>query len=198
MPQADGQRLRAALAVADEAAVIALACNDDAAAFEELVRRRQSQVRQLLRRLCGDASLADDLAQETFVRAWRGLRTLQASGAFWGWLRRIAVRTWAQHLERQKIRFSQLDADAVDAGESGAVTAGGPPQGLTQEDRHDLNTALARLAPAARACMILAYQAGMSHSEIAEAIGLPLGTVKTHITRSTQALRAWLGNDTRA
>ena len=57
----------------------------------------------------------------------------------------------------------------------------------------DLDAGLARLAPAARACMVLAYQAGLTRSEIADALNLPLGTVKTHITRSTQALRHWLG-----
>jgi RNA polymerase sigma-70 factor (ECF subfamily) len=205
MPRPDESRFRAALASADEATVIELARSDDPAAFEELVRRRQGQVRQLLRRLCGDAHLADDLAQETFVRAWRGLPSLQANAAFWGWLRRIAARTWAKHLQRQHPHgpfahhqplgehgTGHADDDGGDGIAADAAGTGGP----TPEERLDLDTALARLAPAARACMILAYQAGMSHSEIAEALALPLGTVKTHITRSTRALRQWLG-DTR-
>ncbi len=204
MPRTDGSRFRAALASADEATVIELAQRDDAAAFEELVRRRQGQVRQLLRRLCGDATLADDLAQETFVRAWRGLPSLQSGAAFWSWLRRIAARTWAQHLQRQRAhgQFAHLQeasdqwAGYADNGD-GATVHASANRGPTQEERLDLDTALARLPPAARACMILAYQAGMSHGEIAEALGLPLGTVKTHITRSTKALRKWLVDDAR-
>ena len=63
-------------------------------AFAELVRRRQATVRGLLRKLSRDAALADDLAQETFVQAWRTLAQLRNAGAFGGWLKQVAVRVW--------------------------------------------------------------------------------------------------------
>ena len=181
MGQSDGGGPRTNLASASEDAVIELARLGNMPAFEELVRRRQQQLRQLLRRLCNDASLADDLCQETFVRAWQSLPSLRVNAAFWSWLRRIAARTWMQHAQRER-RTSTMDMNSInEAGES-----------LVGEHR-DIDAGLARLAPAARACMVLAYQAGLTHSEIADALNLPLGTVKTHITRSTQALRHWLG-----
>ena len=83
MGQSDGGGPRTNLASASEDAVIELARVGDMPAFEELVRRRQQQLRQLLRRLCNDASLADDLCQETFVRAWQSLPSLRVNAAFW-------------------------------------------------------------------------------------------------------------------
>lgn len=86
-----------------------------------------------------------------------------------------------QHAQRQRrTLIAQLDDVSEVAGS-------------VQDDSRDLDAGLARLAPAARACMVLAYQAGMSHGEIAEALKLPRGTVKTHISRSTQLLRQWFG-----
>ena len=70
----------------------------DAAAFSELVRRRQSALRNLLRRLSRDPALADDLAQQAFVKAWRSLPKLRSVAAFGAWLRRLAVNTWLEHV----------------------------------------------------------------------------------------------------
>lgn len=88
MARTDAGGARASLASVAEDAVIELARAGNIAAFEELMRRRQGQLRQLLRRLCGDAALADDLSQETFVRAWQSLSSLRFKEAFWRWLRR--------------------------------------------------------------------------------------------------------------
>ena len=82
-----------ALGQVAEATVVALAMSGDAAAFSELVRRRQSALRNLLRRLSRDPALADDLAQQAFVKAWRSLPKLRSVGAFGAWLRRLAVNT---------------------------------------------------------------------------------------------------------
>lgn len=190
MSKPDGVRMPRSYALTGEDAVIELARGGDMAAFEELIRRRQAPLRALLRRLCNDAALADDLSQETFVRAWQALPSLRNNAAFWSWLRRIAARTWAQHLKRQRLRFVDTFVHVEDSDDHAIALFSDAPQDC---DRRDLDTALARLAPAARACMVLAYQAGMSHSEIADAIGLPLGSVKTHINRSTRALRQWFG-----
>lgn len=179
---------RSALEAASEDVVLTLARSGDMAAFEVLVRRRQGQVRGLLRRLSNDAALADDLSQETFVRAWQGLSSLRADAAFWSWLRRIAVRTWARHAQRRPPAADVDLGDLVDV----ADAAPGSEPAAAGESR-DLDAALARLAGPARSCMVLAYQAGMSHAEIAGVLGLPLGTVKSHIARSTQLLRQWLG-----
>lgn len=169
------------LASAAEASVVALACAGDQAAFEELVRRRQSSIRNLLCSLCRDMALADDLAQETFLQAWKHLRNLRVPNAFGGWLRKLAINAWRQHLRRKK------DFDELIEGKGGDdVHAPSTVEGM------DLNSALGTLAPSVRLCIVLSYQEGMSHSEIATVTQLPLGTVKSHIARGTARLRELL------
>lgn len=167
------------LAGVAEASVIALAVAGDDAAFSELVRRRQSSLRQLLRRLCRDQSLADDLAQQAFLAAWRALPKLKSPAAFWPWLRRLAINAWLQHLrsKREPISFPEEDLDNLSA------------PAISVEARLDLDAALVRLRPAPRLCTVLAYGEGMSHAEIAEVTGLPIGTVKSHISRGAALLR---------
>ena len=88
----------AALSQAAEAAVVALAIGGDEAAFSELVGRRQTWLRNLLRRLCRDHALADDLAQQVLLQAWRGLPKLRSVAAFGSWLRQMAVNSWLNHV----------------------------------------------------------------------------------------------------
>jgi len=168
-----------AIASAAEATVVALACAGDQSAFAELVRRRQSYTRNLLRRLCRNTALADDLAQETFLQAWKRIRSLQSVGAFGGWLRQIAVNTWLQHA-RNSEAFTALDH--VD---QSATTP-------TLAEQLDLDGALGTLSAAVRLCIVLSYHEGMSHSEIALIAKIPLGTIKSHITRGTARLRELL------
>lgn len=156
-----------------------LAALGDDRAFGELVRRRQSTVRGMLRRLCGDPALADDLAQETFVQAWRTLAQLRNSGAFGGWLKQVAVRVWLQHARRAKLPLGTLD-EAEDAA---------APE---LEGRLDLERALERLNPPQRLCVVLSYGEGLSHGEIADTTGWPLGTVKSHVARGGARLKQWL------
>jgi RNA polymerase sigma-70 factor (ECF subfamily) len=170
----------AALAQAAEAAVVALAMNGDAAAFSELVRRRQSGLRHLLRRLSRDPALADDLAQQAFLKAWRALPKLRSVGAFGAWLRRLAVNTWLEHV-RSAPPLADADPEEL---------AGGAASGV--EEQLDLDRALAQLAGDERLCVVLAYHEGMSHAEISSATTLPLGTVKSHIRRGGERLRALL------
>lgn len=156
-----------------------LAALGDDRAFAELVRRRQTTVRGMLRKLCRDASLADDLAQETFVQAWRTLGQLRNASAFGGWLKQVAVRVWLQYARRAKLPLEPLD-DAENA------------QAPQFEGRLDLARGLERLAPAQRLCVVLSYGEGLSHGEIADATGWPLGTVKSHVARGGARLKQWL------
>lgn len=174
---------RARLAIAPEAGVVALAARGDADAFHELVLRREASVRDLLRRLSGDRALADDLAQQTFLQVWRTLRGLRQSAAFGGWLRRIAVNVWLQHVRRGSLREQALSDD---------IPSVEPVHAARTADRIDLERALARLKPRERLCVVLSYAEGLSHAEIAETAGLPLGTVKSHVARGGDKLRAWL------
>jgi RNA polymerase sigma-70 factor (ECF subfamily) len=173
----------AALGQAAEAVVIALAMGGDDTAFSELVRRRQSWLRNLLRRLCHDPVLADDLAQQAFVSAWRALPSLKSVAAFAAWLRRLAINTWLAH-----VRSAPPPALPLDAAELGGAAAPAAAAG----ERLDLDRALARLSRDERLCVVLAYSEGMSHGEISAATALPLGTVKSHVRRGAERLRAML------
>ncbi len=174
--------LRARLEEAPEELVVAQAMSGDDGAFAELVRRRQKRVRDLLRRLCGDHALADDLAQKVFIRAWRGIGALRDPGAFGGWLKRVAVSAWLAEARRA--------AAPIDDDEDAFLAAADPaPSPLRAAGGLDLERALARLGPAERLCVVLAHGEGMTHAEIAEATRLPLGTVKSHVLRGTEKLK---------
>lgn len=164
-----------------EALIVNLARGGDRLAFEELVRRHQSNIRNLMRRCSRDNQLADDLAQQAFLRAWTSIRNLKDAKAFAGWLKRIAVSMWLQHLRRNDVLLHSDELDEVSLAEKPT-----PAEGI------DLNTALATLPEPVRLCIILSYQEGMNHGEIEEATGIALGTVKSHIRRGSERLKTIL------
>lgn len=173
------------LAAASEAALILAAQARDQAAFGELVKRRQGWARALLRRMCANHAEADDLAQDAFMKAWERLRDLETPAAFSGWFRRIAVTTFLMAKRRSKGIYETLDdAMPIAAEESLPDSASGA--------RIDLERALARLSDGERLCVTLNHAEGLSHGEIVEITGLPLGTVKSHINRGTDKLRRFL------
>jgi RNA polymerase sigma-70 factor, ECF subfamily len=167
--------------------ILAVLERDDREAFAEIVRRHQSQVRTVLRRLTrGDAGLADDLAQETFVLAWRNLRHFRFEARLSTWLYRIAFNAWQS--EARKRREVLLDADDD-----------GPPLEIADTEPHvdaasriDLERAIATLSDGEQAAIAACYYADLSHEEAAVALGMPLGTVKTHILRAKAKLKARL------
>lgn len=162
----------------------ALAASGDAAAYGLLVRRHQSRLRGFLRRLTrGDAALADDLAQESLFEAWRKLAQFAGpaarNGSFIGWLLAIA---WSRYLmTARKRKLEPLD----DADNVPFVT--GDPNA-----RLDLEKAMARLSLPERGALTLCLALEFSHAETAEMMGLPLGTVKSHIARGRDKLRRLL------
>lgn len=182
MTHTPGRDPRGRLEDAPAESVVARAMNGDDGAFAELVRRRQKRVRDLLRRLCGNHALADDLAQKTFVRAWRGIRAIRDPGAFGGWLKRVAVNEWLAEARRA--------ATPIDDDEGAFLAAADPaPSPERIAGGIDLERALARLGSAERLCVVLAHGEGMTHAEIAEATRLPLGTVKSHVLRGSEKLK---------
>ena len=155
----------------------------DSAAFGSLVRQHQSSLRGFLLRLTrGDHALADDLAQEVFIEAFRKLGQYDGRGSFAGWLYAIA---WSRF--RMAVRKRRLEAlDEEDVPDSAAPATGG------SEARLDLEKAMAKLAPAERASLTLCFALGMSHEEAAMALKLPLGTIKSHISRGREKLKTLL------
>jgi RNA polymerase sigma factor (sigma-70 family) len=154
-------------------------------AFESLVRRNQALVRGFLRRLCGNQALADDLAQETFVAAWQKLGLWDGRGTFRGWLCRIAYSRFLQDRRADQRRIAREDAVIQDA-----ETLTDPTPAA--DARLDLAKLLAGLKPDEQAVLALCYGEGMSHQEIADALELPLGTVKSHVIRGRQRVLAQL------
>ncbi len=168
-----------------EALVVGLARSGDRDAFADLVRRRQSWIRNLMRRWCADPTLADDLAQQVFLQAWRRIDQLDQADKFAAWLKRLAVNIWLQHLRKNDaLRSAEEYSDKTDA-------TGPPPQAVGGM-AVDLDRALATLSAPARLCLVLSYSEGMTNGEIATLTGLALGTVKSHIRRGTQRLRELL------
>ena len=168
--------------ISDMELVARVTASDDQAAFRLLVERHQGAIRGFLGRLlAGDHGTADDLAQDTFLLAYRKMHTLKSGNSLLSWLHSIAYRQFLQH-SRKHARQRVMSE---------------PP-----EPHHDPRQAVDAeiLAPALmkqvneneRVCLTLAYAAGMSHPEIGEVTGMPLGTVKSHITRGKQKLKDWL------
>lgn len=159
--------------------------SNDLAAFGELVRRHQSAVRHFLRHLAdGDAALADDLAQETFVQAWHGLAKFSARSSFSTWLFGIAHNHWRN--ARRKPRPVSIEPEHI------ATLEPVPSPAHLSDLRHDLERALRTLTEEERTVLHLCYQHGLSHAEIADVLQWPLGTVKTHLNRGKDKLRPLL------
>ena len=156
---------------------------EDQHAFGELVRRYQSPVRGFLARLAkGDAHLADDLAQETFVKAWRKLHTYRGSARFSTWLFGIAYnefRTVAR--QRKELALEDVEEPAAESEKPKADSRG--------DLRLDLTEALKELSFSEGAAIALCCQNGLTHEEAAEVLDCPLGTVKTHVLRGKEKLR---------
>jgi RNA polymerase sigma factor (sigma-70 family) len=153
-------------------------------AFGELVRRHGSSVRGLLRRMGAQAAEADDVAQDAFLAAFERIAEFRGEGTFAGWVKRIAARAYLRRLQRER-RLGAFAAEA--AAEEDTQTPGGDADG-----RIDLDEALKGLGPAERLCVTVCFGAGLSHGEAAEALNLPLGTVKSHVKRGLDKLRARL------
>ena len=155
---------------------------DDRNAFGELVRRHQSCVRNFLRQLTGgDAAQSDDLAQDTFVQAYRSLARYRGESRFATWLLGIARNQFRNARRRDFFRAEEPAPEELSDGGADPVRA--------VELRHDLASALRRLNPDERMALHLAYDQGLSHPEIAVVAGWPIGTVKTNIARGKEKLR---------
>jgi RNA polymerase sigma-70 factor (ECF subfamily) len=168
--------------ITDLELVARVTSSNDQAAFQMLVERHQSAVRGFLHRLVnGDHGTADDLAQETFLIAYRKMHSLKSGGSVVSWLHTIAYRQFLQFTRKHARQHVMADP---------------PEQSHDPADSSDAEILVRRLmgyvSPEERACMTLAYSGGMSHPEIGRITGLPVGTVKSHIQRGKQKLQRWL------
>jgi RNA polymerase sigma factor (sigma-70 family) len=182
--------------VSDAQLIARCIVGDDRHAFAELVKRHQSSVRACLRKLtAGNHALADDLSQDTFVLAWRNLKSFRQEARFSTWLYRIATNCWlANARRRHEELLGDRDADVAD-GDDAALSSTSADHAAGTTMKIDIERALASLPEAERAAIVQCYHNDLSHEEAAYVLGCPVGTVKTHVLRGKQklkvALAAW-------
>lgn len=168
----------------DSALVERAVASRDVAAFSALARLHQSKVRGLLLRLTrGNHAAADDLAQETFLAAWRGIAAFRRESSFATWLYRIAYSRFLMQTRRRKPDEQPGEwQDTTPSGENAALA------------RVDLERAFAKLSSAESAALTMCFALGLSHSEAAAAMDMPLGTLKSHVLRGREKLKSILGD----
>jgi RNA polymerase sigma-70 factor (ECF subfamily) len=173
----------------NERQLVAKAQSGDEDAFEQLVRAHQRYVFNLAYRVLGDRNEAEDVAQETFVRAWRGLPSFRAECRFTTWLYRIARNVCLNRLPRLEAELRQTEVLSQPVASPDPV----PDEVVSARERRAfLHSELARLPEKYRLVLTLRYLQGFSYAEIADVLSLPLGTVKTHLHRGREALAARL------
>jgi RNA polymerase sigma-70 factor (ECF subfamily) len=158
--------------------------------WDEIVREHSARVYRLAYRLTGNQHDAEDLTQEVFVRVFRSLSNY-TPGTFEGWLHRITTNLFLDMVRRrQRIRFEGMADDAAER-----LRGREPNPAQVWEERHfdgDIQAALDALAPEYRAAVVLCDIEGFSYEEIAETLGVKMGTVRSRIHRGRAQLRAAL------
>jgi RNA polymerase sigma-70 factor (ECF subfamily) len=158
---------------------------DDRNAFAELVRRHQSQLRSSLRKMMGgNNELSDDIAQETFILAWRNIKSFRYEAKFSTWLYRIAFNAWQSEIRKK--REITLDDDRMPEPEPL------PPESEHTDLQRDLARAMEGLTEGERNAILQCYYNDLSHEETAFVLGMPIGTVKTNILKAKEKMRAKL------
>jgi RNA polymerase sigma-70 factor (ECF subfamily) len=161
-------------------------------AFEMLVRKYQNRVIQLVQRLVGEAD-APDVAQESFIKAYRALNSFRGQSAFYTWLYRIAINTAKNHLVSRSRRPASQDLDVSDAekyGHEEHLSDLGTPEAclLADEIQGTLETVMEKLPADLRSAIILREMEGLSYEEISVVMKCPIGTVRSRIFRAREAI----------
>ena len=171
-----------------ETALVGRAAAGDREAFRELVDRHRDRAYGLALRIVRSAHDAEDVAQEAFVRAWLALPRFRGDAGFGTWLHRIVARRAFDRLEEMKRRRGR--EAPVEAAEALAAPPGGG-EGAGRARR--MERLVAALPPAQRAAVTLFYYEDRSVDQVAAALGIPVNTVKTHLSRARAALREGWG-----
>ncbi len=169
-----------------ELELITQAQQGDRQALGELVRRHREGVINVVYRMCGDASLAEDAAQEAFIRAWQHLPSYRPRSPFRNWVYRIAsnVALDALRRERETVDIDTLPLSTSDEGPEAAV------EGIERGER--VRQAVLTLPPASRAVLVLREYEGLSYREIADTLSIPIGTVMSRLNYARNRLRETL------
>jgi RNA polymerase sigma-70 factor, ECF subfamily len=173
------------------------------AAYRELIRRYERPIFALLFRMVRDRELAEDLSQETFVKALNAIESYRPEFKFSSWIFKIANNAAIDHLRRRELDTLSLDgsphAETPEAMQATALQIGARQESpLDAVEAKELGgaieTAIGMLRPEYRSCILLRHVEGRAYEEIAEMLDLPLGTVKTYIHRARNELRQALAH----
>ena len=194
---------KADLAARSDQDIVALARAGEEAAYRELIRRYERPLFSLLYRMVRDRELAEDLSQETFVKALNAIESYRPEFKFSSWIFKIANNAAIDHLRRRELDTLSLEgsphAETPEAVEATALQIGDRQESPldTVEARElggQIERAIAQLRPEYRSCILLRHVEGRAYEEIAEILNLPLGTVKTYIHRARNELRQALAH----
>ncbi|MGH7583543.1 MAG: sigma-70 family RNA polymerase sigma factor [Gemmatimonadales bacterium] len=183
--------------------VVRRAAQGREAAYRELIRRYQRPVFSLIYRMVRDRELAEDLAQETFIKVLNAIESYRPEYKFSSWIFKIANNTAIDQLRRRGLDTLSLDgsphAATAEAIESTTLQIGDARESqldevTSRELGSQIETAIAKLRPEYRSCILLRHVEGRPYEEIAQILGLPLGTVKTYIHRARNELRILLAD----
>jgi len=155
----------------------------DRNAFSDLIRQHRAGVINVVYRMCGDSQIAEDAAQEAFIRAWQDLNRYKPKAAFRNWLYRIATNAAIDVLRREK--------EPLDIDEMQLPSMGVSPEGSVEivEQSVRVQKAVLGLPDASRAVLVLREYEGLSYREIGETLGIPLGTVMSRLNYARNLLR---------
>lgn len=189
------------LTTATDQEVVEQACEGIEPAFRELIRRYQRPVFSLIYRMVRDRELAEDLAQETFVKVLNALDRYRPEFKFSSWVFKIANNAAIDHLRKRELDTLSMeggpDATTADRLEATALQIGDTSESpleelVARELGSTIEQAIGKLRPEYRACIIMRHVDGRPYEEIAVMLDLPLGTVKTYIHRARAELREML------
>jgi RNA polymerase sigma-70 factor (ECF subfamily) len=192
LPGEAGRTCGGRVAADDDRADVERVLAGDISAFEKIVRRWQGPLVNLAYRFCRDRSRAEEMAQEAFLRAWRGLGTWRRDAAFSTWLFALATNLYRTELRRIPMRTLSL-------GDAGQLRdARDQDGGLASADRDRVvQRAVLALPAKYREAMILFYFHGLDVREAALSLGIPEGTVKARLSRAREILRGKLPREVR-
>ncbi|HUG33540.1 MAG TPA: sigma-70 family RNA polymerase sigma factor [Anaerolineales bacterium] len=171
-----------------ETELIVSAQNGDRNAFSELVRVHAQGVLNVIYRLCGDAQLAEDAAQETFIRAWQNLSAYRPQTSLRNWLYRIAVNAATDMLRKERrILPDDIEDLHLTDGQAGLETI------VSQQERTMLvQNAILSLPDASRTVLVLREYEGLSYQEISSTLDIPVGTVMSRLNYARNLLKTML------
>jgi RNA polymerase sigma-70 factor (ECF subfamily) len=177
----------------EDAVLVRKAQQGDMDAFESLVRKYQQRVYALCRRLTGAHQSADDLAQETFIKAYYALDRFDAQWPLYPWLRRIAINSGLNYLKARKRERPLLEGTLGARRTPFSALADGPEERLERaEFEARFERAVASLPADQRSVFVLRFQESMSYEEISRTLDLPIGTVMSRLNRARQKLKGLL------